>query len=283
MTECGLCFHRCLLSEGQRGLCRARSCKNGAIVCDNYGLITSAALDPIEKKPLRRFWPGKRILSLGSYGCNLRCPFCQNSDISMSDGETVPLFRVTPDEIARKAWELAAQDNIGVAYTYNEPTVGYEFVRDCAQTVHELGLKNVLVTNGSLLREPLERLLPFIDAMNVDIKSFSKKTYREVLSGDLDMTKAFIERAVKDCHVELTTLIVPGMNDTEEEIRELTGWIAELKDRDGNTIGTEVPYHVSRFFPRYKMNDKKPTDIGKIYELADIAREKLKYVYTGNC
>ena len=102
MTECGLCFHRCLLSEGQRGLCRARSCKNGAIVCDNYGLITSAALDPIEKKPLRRFWPGKRILSLGSYGCNLRCPFCQNSDISMSDGETVPLFRVTPDEIARR-------------------------------------------------------------------------------------------------------------------------------------------------------------------------------------
>ena len=177
MTECGLCFHRCLLSEGQRGLCRARSCKNGAIVCDNYGLITSAALDPIEKKPLRRFWPGKRILSLGSYGCNLRCPFCQNSDISMSDGETVPLFRVTHDEIARKAWELAAQDNIGVAYTYNEPTVGYEFVRDCAQTVHELGLKNVLVTNGSLLREPLERLLPFIDAMNVDLKGFSQEFY----------------------------------------------------------------------------------------------------------
>ena len=274
MTECGLCFHRCLLSEGQRGLCRARSCKNGAIVCDNYGLITSAALDPIEKKPLRRFWPGKRILSLGSYGCNLRCPFCQNSDISMSDGETVPLFRVTPDEIARKAWELAAQDNIGVAYTYNEPTVGYEFVRDCAQTVHELGLKNVLVTNGSLLREPLERLLPFIDAMNVDLKGFSPDYYRW-LGGDLETVKEFISFSVRHgCHVEVTTLVVPGKNDSDDEIAALSAWLAGLS--------TEIPLHLSRYFPRYHFHEEA-TPISKIYRLAEIARKNLKFVYEGNC
>ena len=274
MTECGLCFHRCLLSEGQRGLCRARSCKNGAIVCDNYGLITSAALDPIEKKPLRRFWPGKRILSLGSYGCNLRCPFCQNSDISMSDGETVPLFRVTPDEIARKAWELAAQDNIGVAYTYNEPTVGYEFVRDCAQTVHELGLKNVLVTNGSLLREPLERLLPFIDAMNVDLKGFSPDYYRW-LGGDLETVKEFISVSVRHgCHVEVTTLVVPGKNDSDDEIAALSAWLAGLS--------TEIPLHLSRYFPRYHFHEEA-TPISKICRLAEIARKNLKFVYEGNC
>ena len=274
MTECGLCFHRCLLSEGQRGLCRARSCKNGAIVCDNYGLITSAALDPIEKKPLRRFWPGKRILSLGSYGCNLRCPFCQNSDISMSDGENAPLFRVTPDEVARKAWELAAQDNIGVAYTYNEPTVGYEFVRDCAQTVHELGLKNVLVTNGSLLREPLERLLPFIDAMNVDLKGFSTDYYRW-LGGDLEAVKEFISVSVRHgCHVEVTTLVVPGKNDSDDEIAALSAWLAGLS--------TEIPLHLSRYFPRYHFHEEA-TPVSKIYRLAEIARKNLKFVYEGNC
>lgn len=274
MTECGLCFHRCLLSEGQRGLCRARSCKNGAIVCDNYGLITSAALDPIEKKPLRRFWPGKRILSLGSYGCNLRCQFCQNSDISMSDGETVPLFRVTPEEIARKAWELAAQDNIGVAYTYNEPTVGYEFVRDCAQTVHELGLKNVLVTNGSLLREPLERLLPFIDAMNVDLKGFSPDYYRW-LGGDLETVKEFISLSVRyGCHVEVATLVVPGKNDSDDEIAALSAWLAGLS--------TEIPLHLSRYFPRYHFHEEA-TPISKIYRFAEIARKNLKFVYEGNC
>ena len=282
MAVCNVCFRHCDIPEGGTGACKARGCKDGNVVSLSYGRFTALALDPIEKKPLARFYPGSNILSIGNYGCNLFCPFCQNHEIARSDGSEFE-DTVTPGKLAELAQAYKARGNIGVAFTYNEPMICYEFIRDTAKLVNEMGMKNVLVTNGTAELSVLEEILPYIDAMNVDIKSFSKKTYREVLSGDLDMTKAFIERAVKDCHVELTTLIVPGMNDTEEEIRELTGWIAELKDRDGNTIGTEVPYHVSRFFPRYKMNDKKPTDIGKIYELADIAREKLKYVYTGNC
>ena len=170
-----------------------------------------------------------------------------------------------------------------MAYTYNEPLVSYEFVRDTAKIVHDMGMKNVLVSNGTASLPVLEEILPYIDAMNIDIKSMSADTYKNVLKGDLAMTKAFIERAVKDCHVELTMLIVPGMNDSEEEMRELTDWISGLTDKDGNTIGNKIPLHISRFFPRYKMTDRAATDVGKIYSLADIAREKLKYVYTGNC
>ena len=146
-----------------------------------------------------------------------------------------------------------------------------------------MGMKNVLVTNGTAELEILEEIIPYIDAMNVDLKSFSEKTYREVLHGDLNMTKAFIARAVKNCHVELTTLIVPGMNDTEEEMRELSGWVSNLKDADGNVIGDKVPLHISRFFPRYKMSDARATDVSKVYRLAGIASEKLEFVYTGNC
>ncbi len=274
MTHCELCFHRCVVEEGQRGICRARSCKNGQIVCDNYGLITSAALDPIEKKPLCRFWPGKYVLSLGSYGCNLRCPFCQNSDISMSDGENMRLFRATPEQIARKSWELTPEGNIGVAYTYNEPTVGYEFVYDCARAVHELGLKNVLVTNGSLLREPLERLLPYIDAMNVDLKGFTSDYYRW-LGGNLETVMDFIRVSVRaGCHVEVTTLIVPGKNDGEDEIVELSSWLADLDP--------EIPLHISRYFPRFRFREEA-TPVETVYRLAAVARQYLKYVYEGNC
>jgi len=275
MTRCDLCFHRCILEEGQKGVCRARSCKDGVIKCDNYGLITSAALDPIEKKPLRHFWPGKTILSLGSYGCNLRCPFCQNSDISMTDGTGMRLFHAEPKQIARKAWELASQGNIGVAYTYNEPTVGYEFVLDCAKVVRESGMKNVLVTNGSLLKNPLEKLLPCIDAMNVDLKGFCGDYYRW-LGGDLETVKEFICTSVKaGCHVEVTTLIVPGKNDSEDEICKLSSWLA--------CLDPQIPLHLSRFFPRYHYQKTEATPVATVYRLAEVARRSLRYVYEGNC
>ena len=253
MAKCGVCFRHCEIKEGTSGLCGARICRCGEVVPGNYGRITSVALDPIEKKPLSRFCPGSMILSVGSYGCNLLCPFCQNFG------------------------------NIGVAYTYNEPLIGYEFVRDTAKLVKTLGMKNVMVTNGTAELSVAEEILPFIDAMNIDIKCFSSDTYKNVLGGDLEMTKEFIERAAKSCHVELTCLIVPGMNDSEEELRELTRWIAGLKDSNGNTIGEGIPLHISRFFPRYKMTDRSPTPVSVIYDLADIARRDLKYVYTGNC
>ena len=282
MTVCKVCFRHCDIAEGRTGACGARSCVDGEVIASNYGRITALALDPIEKKPLSRFCSGKKILSVGSYGCNLFCPFCQNYDISRSDGSEFE-DRITPEELAELALKYEGRGNIGVAFTYNEPLIGYEFIRDTAKLVKDRGMKNVLVTNGTAELEILEEIIPYIDAMNVDLKSFSAATYTEVLKGDLDTTKAFITRAVQDCHVELTTLIVPGMNDTEEEMRELSCWISELKDKDGNIIGTEVPLHISRFFPRYKMNDRSATDVSKVYKLADIASEKLKCVYTGNC
>ena len=278
MSVCEVCFRHCDIEEGRFGACRARTCKNGKVVPANYGRYTALALDPIEKKPLSRFYPGSKILSYGSYGCNLFCPFCQNYDISRSDGEEFE-EKITPLDLAETALAYRDIGNIGVAFTYNEPLVSYEFVRDTAKLVKANGMKNVLVTNGTAELHVLEEIIPYTDAMNIDIKSMSEKTYSEVLKGDLKTTKAFIERAVKDCHVELTMLIVPGMNDTEDEMRELTGWISGLNDGQGD----KIPLHISRFFPRYKMTDRPATDVDIIYKLADIAREKLEFVYTGNC
>ena len=278
MAVCKVCFRHCDIEEGALGACKARTCLDGVVVAANYGRVTALALDPIEKKPLARFCPGSKILSYGSYGCNLFCPFCQNYDISRTDGsEFEAEDKLTPEALADIAYKFRNRGNIGVAYTYNEPLVSYEFVRDTARLVKEKGMKNVLVTNGTAELPVLEEILPFIDAMNVDIKSMSEKTYKDVLKGDLATTKAFIERAVKDCHVELTMLIVTDMNDSEEEMRELVDWISGLKG------GKEIPLHISRFFPRYKMTDRPATDVDKIYRLADIAGDRLKYVYTGNC
>ena len=284
MAGCEGCVRHCDIKEGALGVCKARTCRDGKVVAANYGRSTALALDPIEKKPLSRFYPGSKILSYGSYGCNLFCPFCQNYDISRTDGsEFEPDDKISPEELADIAYKFKDRGNIGIAYTYNEPLVSYEFVRDTAKIVKEKGMKNVLVTNGTAELPILEQILPYIDAMNIDIKSMSEKTYKDVLGGDLYTTKAFIERAVKDCHVELTMLVVTDLNDSEEEIRELVEWIEGLKDKDGNVIGSEIPLHISRFFPRYKMTDRPATDVGRIYSLAEIARQRLSYVYTGNC
>ena len=286
MAQCGVCFRQCRMQEGQRGSCGVRICRDGQVIPENYGRVTSLALDPIEKKPLRRFRPGKKILSVGSYGCNLRCPFCQNSEISWS-AEAMRYGKkaaeVTPEELAETAVSLTGRGSIGVAYTYNEPLVGYEYVRDTAKLVWEAGLVNIIVTNGTASLPVLEELLPYIDAMNIDLKGFTDHYYRDVLGGDLEMVLDFIRLAVKHCHVELTTLLVPGENDSEEEIRSLSAWIAGLTDQEGNRIGPMVPLHLSRFFPRYLMTDRAATDVRQVYHLAEIAREHLQYVYTGNC
>lgn len=282
MAVCKVCFRHCEIAEGGVGACGARTCRDGEIIAANYGRITSLALDPIEKKPLSRFYPGSKILSVGSYGCNLFCPFCQNHEISRSDGSEFS-DEITPEQLAQLAYRYKGRGNIGVAFTYNEPLIGYEFIRDTAKLVRQMGMKTVLVTNGTAELPVLEEIIPYVDAMNIDLKSFSEATYRDVLKGNLASTKAFIERAVKDCHVELTTLIVPGMNDSVKEMSEMADWIAGLTDRDSNTIGSGIPLHVSRFFPRYRMTDREATDVAAVYALADVARKKLEYVYTGNC
>ena len=271
---CELCFHHCDLAEGQTGLCRARACRGGAVVPLNYGKVASLALDPIEKKPLRRFHPGSQILSVGSFGCNLRCPFCQNHEISMAGEGELETLELSPEALADKALALRPYGNIGAAYTYNEPLVGYEYVRDCAALVRERGLVNVLVTNGTIEEAPWRELLPLIDAANIDLKGFTPGWYRK-LGGDLETVKRSIALAAEGRHVEVTTLLVPGENDGEEEVRALARWLASV-DRG-------IPLHLSRFFPRHHMQDRPPTPVERVYRLADAAREYLAFVYTGNC
>ena len=297
MAKCGVCFRHCDIPEGGLGFCGARTAVKAGpdgqikVTAANYGRLSSLALDPIEKKPFARFRPGSMILSAGSYGCNLRCPFCQNSSISWSDsamrmaagagagakaaeadGRTVV---VTPEELAEAAYQTRDRGNIGIAFTYNEPLVGYEFVRDTARIVHEAGMVNALVTNGTADLSVLEELAPHIDAMNIDLKGFKDRYYEDVLGGNRQMVMRFIEEAVKVCHVELTTLIVPGENDSEDEMREMAAWISGLD--------ADIPLHISRFFPQFHMTDRPATDVGLVYRLAEVAREQLKYVYTGNC
>ena len=273
MNQCTLCFHQCQLNEGQVGFCRARKNVNGLIIPLNYGKITSLALDPIEKKPLHQFYPGSKILSIGSFGCNLRCPFCQNYEIAMSDEVGVPSIFMSPAEVVKKAVELIEEGNIGIAYTYNEPLIAYEYVLDCARLAHEQSLKNVLVTNGSISEKPLSELLPYIDAMNIDLKGFTEAFYRK-LNGDLQTVIRFIQLSYTECHVELTTLIIPGENDSEADMEAEAKWIAGLDP--------EIPLHITRFFPRYQWIDKEPTSKEVLYRLADIARKYLTHVYVGN-
>ncbi len=285
---CRVCMHQCNLNPGQTGICKARKNEEGKIVCVSYGQITSMALDPIEKKPLRLFRPGSLILSVGSFGCNLSCPFCQNYEISMasmqqSEGNVILKGRadtvyVSCRELADKALEYRASGNIGVAFTYNEPLVGWEYVRDTARLVRDAGMVNVMVTNGTASCEVLDELLPYIGAMNIDLKAFCRETYRE-LGGDLDTVKRFIVRAAEECHVELTTLIVPGMNDDVGEMEEEAGWIASVEDK----AGRKIPLHVTRFYPRYRMTDRQATDVRQVYRLAETAGRYLEHVFVGNC
>lgn len=272
-VNCSLCFHHCRLEEGRTGLCRARANRGGEIVVLNYGRLTALALDPIEKKPLRRFHPGSRILSVGSFGCNLHCPFCQNAEIAAAGAESYTRD-CSPEQLVQQALRLRAQGNIGVAYTYNEPLVGYEYVRDCAVLVHEAGMVNVLVTNGTIEEAPWRALLPLLDGVNIDLKGFTQSWYNR-LGGDLETVKRSIALAAPVCHLEVTTLVVPGENDSEAEMRALSAWLA--------SVSPEIPLHVSRFFPRHRMQDRPPTPVDTVCRLAEVARERLQYVYTGNC
>ncbi|MBO4498427.1 MAG: AmmeMemoRadiSam system radical SAM enzyme [Lachnospiraceae bacterium] len=281
MQRCEVCFRHCLIQEGKTGVCGARTCKDGTVVAANYGRISSAALDPVEKKPLRMFRPGKKVLSIGSFGCNLRCPFCQNSEISWSDEALTLMWEAdtyTPEEVVNRAARLVSAGNIGVAYTYNEPLVGYEFVRDTAKLAHEAGLENVLVTNGTASATVFNEIAPYIDAMNIDLKAFTDGFYRDLIDGDLAMVKDFIESAAGSCHVELTTLIIPSYNDSEEEIDALSSWVAELEIKTGK----KIPLHITRFFPRFHMTDRPATPVADVIKLAEVASKHLEYVFTGN-
>ena len=273
---CGACSRHCRLADGAMGFCRARRAEGGRVAAANYGKISSIALDPIEKKPIAFFHPGSNILSVGSYGCNLRCPFCQNDGISQHGGDEVPCQEAAPAELADLAVRLKdARGNIGLAYTYNEPLVGWEFVRDCAKEIHARGMFNVLVSNGCASAEVIAEIAPLIDAANIDLKGPSQGYY-DWVGGDFDsVCKTISMLHEAGCHVEVTTLIVPGRNDAEADIDAVAAFIA--------SVSPEIPLHVTRFFPRWRMRDAPPTPVAILHRLAAVARRRLTRVLCGNC
>jgi pyruvate formate lyase activating enzyme len=270
-VRCRLCPHGCLVAEGRRGLCLARGNVEGRLCSLNYGRVTSLALDPIEKKPLRRFYPGAMILSAGSFGCNFKCAFCQNYEISQQEAEA---RRMEPEELVQAAAALRARGNIGLAFTYNEPLVGYEFVLDTARLARARGLKNVLVTNGYVNKEPMEELLPFIDAMNIDLKAFDDGFYTGVCGGGLEPVKETIALCAKVTHVEVTTLVIPGQNDSTQEVEALSAWLAG--------VSPGIALHLTRYHPDYRMQEPPPITPERLEALAGVAKRHLEYVYMGN-
>lgn len=268
---CYLCPHECNLSNQQKGICSTRQNIDGELYSINYGKVSSIALDPIEKKPFRHFYPGSNILSIGSYGCNMKCSFCQNWHIAH---DSPNILDVTPEFIIQKAIEAKNSNCIGIAYTYNEPTVWYDFVYDTSRRAKADGLVNALVTNGFIQQQPIKELLPFIDAMNIDVKAFTTNFYRNICKAKLEDVKKTVDIANEECHVEITTLLIPGLNDSLEEIGQLASWLA--------SINPEIPLHISRFFPNYKMQDIKPTPIETLKKVKNEALKHLKYVYIGN-
>ena len=270
---CNLCPHHCALAEGQVGFCHTRRNEGGQIKSLNYGRVTSLAIDPIEKKPLYHFYPGSVILSLGSFGCNMACPFCQNYTISQG-GEQEVRWQISPEQLVELAQETSQQHgSIGVAFTYNEPLLSYEYLRDTLPLLHQAEQKAVLVTNGQVEEEPLRELLPYVDAMNIDLKTFADKTYAK-LGGSLQAAQRTIHMAAEaGVHVEVTTLVVPGISDDMNEFCAEVDWLAG--------VSREIPLHLSRYFPRYQYN-VAATKLEKLYELQEIAQERLKYVHLGN-
>lgn len=269
-TDCCLCPWHCHITPGRSGRCAVRRNVGGRLITLNYAEVTSVALDPIEKKPLYHFHPGSQILSVGTFGCNLKCGFCQNWQISQ---DRPPTRQLLPADAVRLARQYAAAGNIGLAYTYNEPFIWYEYLRETAPLIRAAGLCNVLVTNGIVEAEPLAELLPFIDAMNVDIKSMRERFYYEHCQGQALPARQTVERAFGRTHVEITNLIIPGENDSDEELQALVDWAA--------SVSPELPVHFSAYHPDYQFASP-PTPPATLQRAVELARQQLEFVYAGN-
>lgn len=272
-VQCNLCSHHCKLNDQQVGFCLGRQCIKGKLYSLTYGHFTAMNLDPIEKKPLYHFYPGSNILSVGSFGCNMKCKFCQNYDISQ---RIVTCSYTPPEQLIEMALKYKSHDNIGIAFTYNEPTTSIEYILDVGKIIkqNKHDLKIVYVSNGNINDEPLHQLLPYVDAYNIDLKSFDEEFYN-LHGGNIATTKHTIETIVKNKkHIEVTTLVIPDNNDSEKEIKNLAKWLSSL---DKN-----IPLHLSRFFPRYHFSNLPPTDPNKLVALAKIAKKYLTNVHIGN-
>jgi len=266
--QCTLCPHTCCLKPGKSGLCKVRNNDEGVLSLPYYGKISSVAIDPIEKKPLYHFYPGSQIFSVGFWGCNLHCPFCQNYQISQHVSEQSR--QLTPEELVQLA---IREEAFSIAYTYSEPVIHFEFIKETAAIAKTHGLKNVLVSNGYLNPEPAKELLAVLDAANIDLKSFNPAYYSKVLGGGLEAVKRFIELAASRINLEVTTLIIPGENDSKEEIASLARFLG--------SINRSLPLHLSCYYPVYKYQIPA-TDPADIFDLALVAGEYLDYVYAGN-
>lgn len=272
MTHCPLCHRQCVLKEGQTGFCQARIMRDGISRPLGYGKVTSIALDPLEKKPLARFYPGKKVLSVGGFGCNMACYFCQNHEIARAGEKEIPWREISPEEVCDLSRKMVPQGNIGLAFTYNEPMLNLEYIADCADILRPLGLKTVVVTNGCFCLDAVREFLPKVDAFNIDLKGFTPQWYRR-LGGDLETVKAFITAVHQASHVEVTTLVVSGQNDSPEEIAALAAWLAG--------ISPVIPLHLSRCFPRYHA-DEPPIAGQMLAELQETAGAYLDTVLLGN-
>jgi len=276
-VRCLACAHYCQIAPDGFGICGTRQNQNGKLVSRVYGHVAAIHVDPIEKKPLYHFMPGSEILSIGTLGCNFRCPWCQNWDISQATKQrNKPKNwgqKISPEEIVELAKKYKTP---AVAYTYNEPAIFIEFAHDTAKLAHRIGLKNVFVTNGFLSKESFEYIKPYLDAANVDLKSMDDKFYQKFcgarLQPVLDIIRRFHDAKI---HIEITTLIIPGVNDSDANLRKISKFIADLSP--------EIPWHISRFFPAYKMADREPTPISSLKRAKKIAESAgLKHIYIGN-
>lgn len=269
-VRCRICPHNCLIDEDKFGICGVRTLKSKIPIAINYGEVTSMGVDPIEKKPLYHFKPSKDILSIGSFGCNMTCSFCQNYEISQGKPETQyisveKLIGIIP----------TIENNIGVAFTYNEPFMWYEYMYDAAKVIKESNTDTsvVVVTNGYINEEPIKKLLPYVDAMNIDLKGYTNRYYNNICGAKLEPVLETIKRCSEYCHVEITTLLVSEENDSLEESRQIAEFIASVDEN--------IPLHLSRYFPRYKM-ENEATKIERITEAQNEAKKYLKHVYVGN-
>ena len=274
MTQCDICPRHCTLAEGQTGFCSVRTLQVGSVVSLTYGKTTGFAVDPIEKKPLNHFYPGSKILSFGSIGCNLACRFCQNANTAQSSDLTLLTVSAMPDEIVRLAKQHHCES---VAFTYNEPILSAEYVRDIAAACRSAGVKTVAVSNGYIAEKHRSAFFDLMDAANIDLKSFSETFYRDYCGGEIEPVKETLRYLSKsDTWLEVTTLLIPSLNDSDQEIGELCDWFAKY-------LGREVPLHFSAFRPANRLQTFPPTPPQTLFRAREIALSSgLRYVYTGN-
>ena len=275
-VRCNLCAHRCVITDGGRGICQVRENRDGTLYTLVYGRVIARHVDPVEKKPLFHVYPGSTAYSIATPGCNFRCRWCQNWEISQMPRERHLIMGdvATPDQIVAAARRRHCRS---IAYTYTEPTVFFEYAYDTARLAHEAGLINIYVTNGYMTEEMLETFAPYMDAANVDLKAFKEETYRRYVGARLQPVLDALKTMKRlGIWVEVTTLIIPGINDDPDELRDAARFVAQ-------ELGPQTPWHISRFFPAYKMRDVPPTPLETLMKAREIGREEgLVHIYVGN-